>query len=119
MMPVSMDGRLNYRQWDEEPEVWSYTGPFADHQEELCQQALSVAFMTAEEISNTVNNPLPQVAVFRARFGYPDYNERQSEIEDIVGVSRRQQHPAGTWYSGTAAGMLGGSRFGSNNLGLV
>jgi hypothetical protein len=118
-MNNDLDGTYSRRAWDEEPPVWSYAGPFADHQEELCQQALSVAFMTAEEISNNVNNPLPQVAVFRARFGYPDYNARQSEVEDIVGVSRRQQHPAGTWYSGTAAGMLGGSRYGANNLGMI
>jgi hypothetical protein len=118
-MPFSADGQLNYRRWDEEPPAWSYAGPFAGHQEELTQQALSVAFMSAEEIQQNVRPPLPQVQVFRPRFGYPEYQDRQAEVTDIVGASRSLAHPASTWYSGGPAGMLGGSRYGANNLGLV
>jgi hypothetical protein len=117
---VTMDGKLNYRAWDEEPPVWSYAGPFADHQEELTQQALSVAFMTEAEIANHVSNPLPQVAVFRPRTGYPEYNARQLEIEDVVGsVSRHILHPASTWYSGGPAGYTGSPRYMSNSIGLA
>jgi hypothetical protein len=114
-----MDGRLNYRRWDEEPPVWSYSGPFAQHEEELVQQALSVAFMTAQEIQENVQPPLPQVQVFRPRFGYPKYNERQAEVQDIVGVSRRLMHPAATWYSGGPAGYTGGARYMSNSIGTT
>jgi hypothetical protein len=118
-MRVSLDGKMNYRAWDEEPPVWSYSGPFADHQEELTQQALSVAFMTAEEIGNYVGNPLPQVQVFRPRFGYDDYNTRQMGVDDLVGTSRRIDHPASTWYSGGPAGYTGSPRYMSNSIGMT
>jgi hypothetical protein len=89
------------------------------HEEELVQQALTPMFMTAQEIQESVNNPLPQVAVFRPRFGYPSYQERQAEVQDIVGTSRRIDHPAATWYSGGPAGYTGSSRYSSNSLGLA
>ena len=114
-----MDGKLNYRAWDEEPEVWSYTGPYADHQEQLCQQALNVVHMTADEIAEYVENPLPQVSVFRPRTGYRDYNARQLEVEDIVTASRHILHPASTWYSGGPAGYSASPRYMSNSIGLA
>jgi hypothetical protein len=117
-MPQSFDGRLNYRRWDEEPEVWSYAGPFASFMEQQVQQALSVAHMTADEVTTYVRAPLPQVAVFRPRTGYPPVQERQARVQDIVNAPRRMDARA-TWYSGGPAGMLGGSRFMSNNLGLT
>jgi hypothetical protein len=118
-MPVSFDGKLNYRAWDEEPDVWSYAGPFADHQEQLVQQALSVQYMTREEIQNHVEVPLVQVETFRPRTGYPKVQERQAQVGDIVGVSRSLIHPASTWYSGGPAGYTGSPRYMSNTIGLV
>lgn len=118
-MADSFDGKLNYRKWDEEPPAWSYAGPFADHQEELVQQALSVAFMTAEEIQQNVNPPLHQVEVFRPRVGYPAVQDRQARIEDIVTLDRGMLHPASTWYSGGPAGYTGAPRYENNGLGFA
>lgn len=117
-MPQSFDGRLAYRKWDEEPEVWSYAGPFSTHMEALTQQAVNSLHMTREEITTYVRPPLPQIAPFRAREGYPVVQDRQARVTDIVNTPRRLGAPS-SWYSGGPAGMLGGSRYMSNNLGLV
>lgn len=118
-MSVSADGVYNYRRWDEEPERWSYLGPFADNQERLTQQALNVMHMSGEEIQQSVQTSIPQVQVFRPRFGYPEYAERQVGVQDIVGVGRNILHPASTWYSGGPAGYNGSPRYASNTLGLL
>lgn len=118
-MPVSFDGQLNYRRWDDEPPAWSYLGPFASNEERLIQQALTSALMTAEEIQQNVQPPLPQVAVFRPRVGYPTVEERQARIEDIVGLERVTMHPASTWFSGGPAGYTGSPRFENNGLGFA
>lgn len=115
---MTLDGKMNYRQWDEEPPAWSYSGPFATFMEQQVQQALSVMHMSAEEIQASVQPPLRQVEVFRARFGYPEVQERQSRVQDIVNAPRRQDARA-TWYSGGPAGMLGSGRYMTNNLGLA
>lgn len=117
-MPVSMDGQLNYRSWDEEPPAWSYLGPFASFMERQVQTALAPAFMTRDEIQQNVAPPLQQVAVFRARFGYPVVQERQATVQDIVNQPRRMDARA-TWYSGGPAGMNGSPRYSSNSLGLA
>lgn len=117
-MPQSFDGKLNYRQWDEEPSAWSYNGPFASFMERQVQTALSPMFMTREEIQQTVAPPLQQVAVFRPRTGYPEVQERQATVEDIVNAPRRMDARA-TWYSGGPAGMNGSPRYSSNSLGLA
>ena len=117
-MPLDMDGVYNRRAWDEEPEVWSYAGPFSNHMEALTQQALSVMHMTRDEVSTYVRPPLPQVAPFRTRVGYPSVQDRQARVTDIVNAPR-SLGTNGSWYSGGPAGMLGGSRYMSNNLGLV
>jgi hypothetical protein len=117
-MPQSFDGKLAYRKWDEEPEVWSYAGPFSAHMEQLTQQALTSVHMTREEITTYVRPVLAQVAAFRPRQGYPTVQDRQARVEDIVNAPRRLDANA-TWYSGGPAGMLGGSRYMSNNLGLA
>lgn len=117
-MPLSFDGKLNYRRWDEEPEVWSYAGPFADYMERQTHQALSTLTMRRDEISTYVRPPLTQIVTFRPRVGYPDVQDRQAQVTDIVNTPRRLDARA-TWYSGGPAGMLGGSRYATNNLGLV
>jgi hypothetical protein len=118
-MPQSFDGRLNYRAWDEEPPRWSYLGPFADNQERLTQQALSVAFMTAEEIQENVRPNLAQIQTFRPRFGYPDVQDRQATVQDIIQLPRGIPHPASTWYSGGPAGYTGAPRYENNGLGFT
>ncbi len=117
-MPQSFDGKLNYRRWDEEPERWSYAGPFASFMEQQVQQALTVQHMTADEVTTYVQAPLPQVSVFRPRTGYPTVQERQARVQDIVNAPRRMDARA-TWYSGTPAGMMGSTRYGGNGLGLA
>lgn len=117
-MPVSFDGQLNYRAWDEEPPAWSYSGPFASFMERQVQTALTPMFMTREEIQQTVAPPLQQVAVFRPRTGYPEVQDRQARVEDIVNTPRRLDAKA-TWYSGGPAGMNGSPRYMSNTLGLA
>lgn len=117
-MPQSFDGKLAYRKWDEEPEVWSYAGPFSNHMERQVQQALNSLHMTREEVTTYVRPPLPQIAAFRPRAGYPEVQDRQARVTDIVNVPRRPE-VRDSWYSGGPAGMLGGTRYGSNNLGLV
>jgi len=109
---------MNYRRWDEEPDPWSYAGPFASFMEQQVQQALSVQYMTADEITTHVQAPLPQVSVFRPRTGYPSVQDRQATIVDIVNAPRRMDARA-TWYSGTPAGMLGSTRYSGNGLGLA
>lgn len=118
-MQPDMDGVYNRRRWDDEPDEWSYLGPFASNSERLLQQALTPMFMTAEEIQQNVQTTLPQVAVFRPRFGYDKYQDRQVHIEDLVGLSRRIETPASSWYSGGPAGYTGSSRYESNSLGLA
>lgn len=118
-MRADLDGVYNRRAWNQEPDRWSYLGPFADNQERLVQQALTPMFMTAEEIGQYVEPVLPQVETFRPRFGYPPVQERQARVEDIVSLERTMPHPASSWYSGGPAGYQGGERFASNNLGLV
>lgn len=115
---VTYDGRQNYRAWDEPPPVWSYNGPFASHAERLTHQALTVAFMTADEIAMNVNNPLPQVAVFRARRGYLPYAQRQADVMDIIQQTRLVPSRS-EWFSGGPAGIESGPRYESNNLGMV
>ena len=117
-MPISMDGIYDRRAWDEEPERWSYAGPFASFMEQQVQTALSVAFMTRDEIAENVKPPLPQVQVFRARKGYPSVQERQARVQDIVNQTRIIDANA-TWYSGGPAGMTGASRYLTNTLGQV
>lgn len=116
---VTADGHHGaYRAWDEPPPIWSYAGPFASHEERLTQQALTPAFMTSAEIATYVNNPLPQVAVFRARRGYQKYNARQASVIDIIQQSRLLPSRS-EWFSGGPAGFEGSSRYMSNNLGQV
>ena len=116
-MPTSMDGIYDRRSWDPDgPPDWSYTGPFATFQERQIQQALSSVYMTHDEVSQYVVPPLPQVAVFRARQGYPTYQQRQDRIQDVVNLPRVGADQR-AWLSGTPAGMSGGSRYFSNNLG--
>jgi hypothetical protein len=116
---VTYDGQRNYRAWNEPPPLWSYTGPFANHQERITQQALTPMFMTSDEIASYVGNPLPQVAVFRPRRGYPTYTDRQFGISDIVTVTRLQPQQRSEWFSGGPAGIESGPRYMSNSLGSV
>lgn len=118
-MRVDLDGVYDRRAWNEEPERWSYLGPFADNQERLTQQALTSAFMTAEEIQSNVATTLPQVEVFRPRYGYPEVQDRQASVDMIIGQGRRMLHPASTWYSGGPAGYTGAPRYENNGLGLA
>jgi hypothetical protein len=117
-MPVSADGIYNRRQWNDEPETWSYLGPFASFQERQLQTALTPMHMTRDEIQQNVAPPLQQVAVFRPRMGYPTVQERQATVEDIVNQPRRMDARA-TWYSGGPAGYTGSPRYMSNTLGLA
>lgn len=117
-MAVSFDGIYNYRQWNEEPPEWSYAGPFASYMERQIQTALTPMFMTREEIQQSVTPPLSQVAVFRPRTGYPEVQDRQARVTDIVNAPRRLDAKA-TWYSGGPAGYTGSPRYMSNTLGLA
>lgn len=116
-MPIPIDGIYDRRSWDEPPD-WSYTGPFASYMERQVQTALAPAFMTRDEITENVKPPLSQVAVFRARKGYPTVQERQARVQDIVNETRNLSANA-AWFSGGPAGMSGGSRNFSNTLGMV
>lgn len=118
-MRADLDGVYNRRAWNEEPARWSYLGPFASNEERLIQQALTPMFMTAEEISDYVEVTLPQVEVFRPRYGYPEVQDRQARVEDIVGIDRQVATPQNTWYSGGPAGYTGAPRYASNTLGLA
>jgi hypothetical protein len=117
-MPVSPDGIYNRRAWDADADAASYLGPFASFQERQIQTAIAPLAMTREEISQNVVPPLQQVAVFRARMGYPLVQDRQATVVDIVNQPRRLDARA-TWYSGGPAGMNGSSRYMSNTLGLT
>lgn len=118
-MRADLDGVYNRRAWNEEPARWSYLGPFSSNEERLIHQALTPMYMTAEEIADTVEPVLPQVATFRPRHGYPTVQERQARIEDIVILDRPQPFPQSTWYSGGPAGYEGSPRYMSNSLGLA
>jgi hypothetical protein len=117
-MAVSADGIYARRSWGEEPPEWSYSGPFASYMERQTQQALTPMFMTREEIQQNVRQPLQQVAVFRPRMGYPEMQERQARVVDIVNQPRRLDARA-TWFSGGPAGFTGAPRYMTNSLGQV
>lgn len=119
-MPLSgVDGLYDRRKWSDEPQSWSYAGPFSDHEQEYIHQALTAQFMTHEEIADNVRAPLRQVAVFRPKLGYPTYQERQATIEDVINTPGRINAQGNIDYSGGPAGYTGSPRFNTNTVGQV
>lgn len=116
-MPNIPDGRYDHKPWS--PGVapsaimprWQYLGPFASNEERLTQQAIQANILPSNELADVVRPPLPQVTLFRPRFGYEN---RVPDIYDIMDVSRQYSEGRVSWFSGTVAGYEGTSR---NSLG--
>jgi hypothetical protein len=68
------------------PPSWAYIGPFTDNEQRKIAQATEVAMLSNAEIQEIVRPPLPQVVLFRPRFGYPT---GQPGIMDVVEVDRQ------------------------------
>ena len=119
-----MTSRRNCPTWVPSPRAHAQAPPVrkrvAQHppQERQVQTALAPIHMSRDEIQQNVMPPLPQVALFRAREGYPTVQERQATVVDIVNQPRRMDARA-TWYSGGPAGYNGSPRYSSNTLGLA
>lgn len=86
---------------------WQYLGPFASNEERLVSQALAVATIPGVELASMVRPPLPQVELFREKFGYAT---TELGIDDIIGLGRTYDEPRISWYSGGPAGYSGTSR---------
>jgi hypothetical protein len=93
------DGQYNRRPWD-------YTGPFASKEEQLATQALSVASIPGDMLSEVVRPPLPQIKLFPPRYGY---RTRQLGINDILNVDELYQSPP-TRVGGILPGAVGTER---------
>lgn len=96
---------------DQVAKRWQYNGPWSSNMERLTSQALMIMNIPAEEISQMVRPPLPQIRLFPERYGY---DRRAVGIDDVITVDRNYVEPRTSWYSGGPAGYTGASR---NTLG--
>lgn len=113
----SQDSVYNRRPWNEnetQPDTrgprYDYMGPFSDIQDQLTSQALAANTVPGEFLADIVRPPLPQVQLFRSRYGY---RVRELGISDIMDVDEIYAEPR-TEMTG-AAGFEGTSRNSSGN----
>ncbi|CAB4153340.1 hypothetical protein UFOVP621_116 [uncultured Caudovirales phage] len=108
----SADSRYNRRPWNEDNRGprYDYMGPYSDKQEQLTSQALAANTVPGEFLADIVRPPLPQIQLFRSRFGY---RTRELSISDIMDVDDIYAEPRTEL--GGAAGFSGTSRNTSGN----
>lgn len=94
---------------DSEHTRYDYLGPHSSRDEAMMSQAIASVTTPGEYLTDIVRPPLPQVQLFRARYGY---RTRQLGIEDIMDVDEIYAEPRTEL--GGAAGYEGSSR---NSLG--
>lgn len=88
-----------------------YTAPDASADDAATSRLVQAATMSASALRKTVRPPLPQVELFRPRFGY---RTRTLGISDIMNVDEVLKEPRVN-YGGTPAGIESSSR---NSQGL-
>ena len=113
-MPDSADSVYAKRPWDKEsPEApeqrYDYMGPFSSDQQAKITQAISSVTVPAEFLTDIVRPPIPQIQLFRPRYGY---RTREIGIADIVNVDEIYAEPrtetgGAAGYSGTSRNTLG------------
>jgi hypothetical protein len=91
----------------EDPQIrYDYMGPFADTQEALLTRAVRSVTLPREMVQDIVRPPLPQVQLFRPRYGY---RTRAVGIMDVMDVDA-QFEPTRTDYSQSPTSYQGTSR---------
>lgn len=104
-MPNQPDGSYdNTKPWRATP-AWSYMRPWASNEERLTQQAINAALVPGQQLQDLVRPPLPEVQLFRPKFGY---RVREIGIADVANVDRVFQ--ANDDFSGTTPGATGAPR---------
>ena len=102
----NQDGKYNYRPWDHlnmEDQPVDYGIRFTDREKALTAKALESVLTPAELLADIVRPELPQVALFRPKFGY---RTRQLSLMDVLDTDH-------TYAEDTPAddfGFLGSSR---------
>jgi hypothetical protein len=91
-------------------DIYKELGPNYSSQELLVTAALRTAMIPGDEIVATVRPPIPTLGdPFPPRYGYPDYQERQADISQVLDVNR--SYPNRRWdLSGGVAGWQGAAR---------
>lgn len=90
-------------------DIYRELGPNYSSQELLTTMALRTALIPGQELAAEVRPPLPQIIPWRPRYGYPSYQERQADIQEVLDVDR--SYPNRRWdLSGGVAGWQGAAR---------
>ena len=100
------DGRYDHNKPQQGLPSWATNRPWASREEQMTTQALQLALATSAEVQSTVTAPLPQVDLFRPRFGYRD---RVLGIEDVVDVAAIYAAPP-VDFTGGPGGFSGAAR---------
>ena len=95
---------------DEEVARYDYMGPYTSDQAMRLGQALSSTTVPSEYLADLVRPPLPQVQLFRSRYGY---RTRELGISDIMDIDEIYLEPRVD--SGGNGGFEGTSRNSSGN----
>lgn len=95
---------------DSEHTRYDYLGPHSSRDQALMTQAIASVTTPGEYLTDIVRPPLPQVELFRSRYGY---RTREIGISDIMNVDEIYAEPR-TEVTG-AAGYEGSSRNSSGN----
>lgn len=82
---------------------YDYMGPFANVQDALIGQALNSVVMPREALQEVVRPRLPQVMLFRERFGY---RTRALNLTDVINADDEFQ-PTRVDFTGGQAGYQG------------
>jgi len=123
-MPNTPNSRYDTtRPWQEKPGMvqeneadpydlrYDYLAPRNSRDEALMSRALAANTVPGEYLTDIVRPPLPQVELFRPRFGY---RSRELGISDIMDVDEIYAEPRSD-SSGGVAGFEGSSRNTSGN----
>lgn len=104
-MTIYPDGNYDTTKPWRKPPAWSYLRPWASNEERLTQQAINAALIPGQELADLVRPALPEVQLFRPKFGY---RTREIGISDVVNVDRVFQ--ANDDFSGETPGAQGAPR---------
>ena len=89
--------------------VYLQAAPFYRNEERLVTQALAVATIPGSVLQAEVRPNLPMVHPFPPRFGYPDYRDRQWNIDTALNFPRSYRNRQDD-ISGGVAGIQAGAR---------
>jgi len=123
-MPNTPDGRYDTtRPWQNKPGMvreneadpydlrYDYLAPRGSRAEAIMSQALVANTTPGEHLADIVRPPLPQVQLFRSRYGY---RSRELGISDIMDIDEIYAEPRSD-ASGGIGGFEGSSRNSSGN----